>query len=111
VGLDKQLLAMQKFDSSFDVPLKQLQPIIVGCTSEILSLQLLQQCDSDGFRMVCTSPMREQDLKTNVLPLVHKRQNAILLNNIDYMFSGKISLENDKIRRSSSRKFQRVQSE
>ena len=38
-------LQMKLFNPGFDVPLKQLLPVIVGCTSEILSVEMLDDCE------------------------------------------------------------------
>ena len=85
---DNQALTMMKFPEEFDVPLRTLMPVIIGCTSEILTLELLEQCDLEGFRFLFNAPLKPEELKTEIYPMLHWRQNTILVHNMDLMFSG-----------------------
>jgi len=93
---------MKGFDVEFDVPQKQLLPVIIGCSSEIITSDLEDQCDREGFQLLCNSPMTVTDLRQAVFPLVYQRQKKLIVNNLDYMCLSQIS--NHSLNKKAKRK-------
>ena len=83
-----QVLNVMNFQKEFEVPLKTLLPVIIGCTSEIKTEDLLHKCEGEGFRFLANAPLKPDELAEMVYPLLHIRQKDILVNNFDLMVHG-----------------------